>query len=235
LFVVLNEPRGDHYEITYSFSDDRGRTWAPPRAVSPGDHDQFRPAIRVDGSGIVGVSWCEVVGSGSLRSFVQRFGASYDRGASFPSTALVSSAASPVVAGGNDVAVHSINTPSSRSDGSVEILMTLASSAADAGEYTGLTSNNRGVFYPFWVDSRTGVSQVWTAAIHTHDERRRPADASSTTSLRDIVISFDPVRTIQPLTSSESLFACTIPGQLKNAVISVSRSWVRQSEGTRRF
>jgi len=211
LFVVLNEPRGDHYEVTFSFSDDRGRTWSPPRSISAGEHDQFRPAIAVDGSGIVGVSWCEVVSSGPRRSFVQRFGASYDRGASFSPAALVSSAPSPVVASGNDVAVHSINSPSSRPDGSTELLMTLASSAGDAGEYTGLTTNGRGVFYPFWADSRTGVSQVWMASVYTNEaQQRRPAAVVSTASLRDIAIAFEPAE----YDSTAHVF--TIPVRLRN-------------------
>jgi hypothetical protein len=211
LYVALNEPRGDHYEVTFSFSDDRGRTWSPPRSVSPGNHDQFRPAIAVDGSGVVGVSWCEVTGSGPQRTFVQRFTASYDRGGSFSPSALVSTAPSPVVASGNDVAVHSINSPSSRPDGSTGILVTLASSAGDAGEYTGLTSNGRGVFYPFWADSRTGVSQVWTAAVYTNEAQPRPpAAVASAASLRDIAIAFEP----SEYDSAARVF--TIPVRLHN-------------------
>jgi hypothetical protein len=194
LFALLNEVLDDKYVLTISHSDDRGRTWSPPTVISPSAGHQFRPAITVDKSGVVGLSWCEIQSAQAPQVFSQYFAASHDNGESFSRPVLVSATPSPLRSAGNDVPRHSINSPSIRADGSVFVSISMASGFTDAGEYTGLASDDHGVFHPFWSDSRTGMAQVWTASVYTRGAPLVARSLARTLAAERVSLVFDPSR-----------------------------------------
>ena len=61
LYVTWSERGGGEREggIWYSFSTDRGRTWATPIRVNTGDHTAIWPWLGVGDEGRVGIAWLE--------------------------------------------------------------------------------------------------------------------------------------------------------------------------------
>jgi hypothetical protein len=194
LFALMNEGRPERYALTLSHSDDRGTTWSDPKLIGLSRGEEFRPAIIVNDSGVVGVSWCATKDSTGSRWFAQYFAASYDGGNTFSPPVLVSSEWSPVKSAGNDVPGHTINSPAVAADGTVSFAVHMAGSFADAGEYTGLASDIRGVFHPFWADSRTGLNQVWTASVFPRAVAPLPGNGreAATPLSRRLALVFDP-------------------------------------------
>jgi hypothetical protein len=195
LFALMNEELEGRYRLTLSHSDDRGATWSTPAAIAPSTEEQFRPAIFVDRGGTVGVSWCQADAAGPPRDFAQYFAASLDDGDTFGPPVRVSSAPSPIRAHGNDVVLHSIITPTFDSaTASIAFTMFMASGATDAGEYTGLTGDGRGVFHPFWVDSRNGINQLWSASVYTRGAPAARLNPPARVATGRVELVFDPGR-----------------------------------------
>jgi hypothetical protein len=149
-----------------SYSDDRGRTWSQPIAVDPSaprGAAQFNPALAVNSSGVVGVTWYDMRGSGDSVGWHQYFAASVDGGVSFLPAVQVSSEISRPFGAGN-LAVN----PMGFSDGKGPLMLSFVSAASrwgNGGDYSGLAADRDGVFHPFWADSRSGTFQGWTARI----------------------------------------------------------------------
>jgi hypothetical protein len=212
LFVLMNEGRVGRYALTLSHSDDRGETWSEAALIGSSVGEQFRPAIVVNDSGVIGVSWCATKDSTDRRWFAQYFAASYDGGSTFSPPVLVSSEWSPLKSAGNDVPGHTINSPAVAADGTVSFAVHMAASFADAGEYTGLASDIHGVFHPFWADSRTGLNQVWTASVFPRAVRPRPTNCPEIGSQlsRRLALVFDPS------TYDSASNVVTLPIRLRN-------------------
>jgi hypothetical protein len=50
-------------------------------------------------------------------------------------------------------------------DGPLSVNIGLQGRQFNAGDYAGLAADAAGIFHPFWIDNRTGMQQVWTAAV----------------------------------------------------------------------
>jgi hypothetical protein len=145
LYVVWGDVRTGRTAIMLSSSQDRGATWSTPVTVSdaPGDAttgtDQFMPTIAVSNNGTVGVLWYDRRDVDDDLSYYARFAASTDGGATWTPSVRVSKAPHKATAkSGTDVT---------------------------GGDTAGLAASPDGLFHALWVDNRTGVQQVWTAAI----------------------------------------------------------------------
>jgi hypothetical protein len=144
-----------HTQIFFSYSDDMGRTWSTPRAVSddpgvlkPGDPpNNFMPMVAVNKNGVVGVSWYDRRDNPDNLGYWVRFSASLDGGATWLPSTRVSANANLVEA---------------------------ADKRFNGGDTAGLTADADGIFHPLWIDNRTGVHQMWTATVAVRGKAVRP-------------------------------------------------------------
>jgi hypothetical protein len=179
LYVVWPDVRSGRSQILFSYSADTGKTWSTPIAVdddrawdetNTGPND-IQPTLAVNRDGVVGVTWYDRREHKDNLGYTVRFAASFDGGETFTPSVKVSEvpnlpyrakqlAASAFVTGG---AWRYDKTPRSS-----PIKVTIGGGAlANGGDTGALAASADGVFHPFWIDNRTGILQVWTAAVTT--------------------------------------------------------------------
>lgn len=136
-------------EILITWSDDGGATWSTPRPVNDdtgargerGGPDHSMATVAVNRDGVVGVLWYDRREYPAGDGYRARFAASTDGGASWSAS----------------VAVATAPNAASAQQGPDYL--------ANGGDTAGLTAAADGRFHAAWIDNRTGVQQVWTAAI----------------------------------------------------------------------
>jgi len=179
LYLVWPDRRSGRCEILVSHSSDKGGSWSAPIVAnddqSPGDHARGRhhmlPAVAVNSAGVVGVSWYDRrEATEASRQWAARFAFSLDGGETFSANTRVSDAASlvraaeymPIMAystGGGQI------RPRARGG---NIQMDIGPQWIDylcAADTAGMAAGADGVFHTLWVDHRTGIPQLWTAAV----------------------------------------------------------------------
>jgi hypothetical protein len=118
-------------------------------------------AIAVNRDGVVGISWYDRREHTDNLGWHTRFSASLDGGDTW--------LPSERVAEQSNVAVNVMRDPRPRPYSSMYFQGTLSGSISPdgpgAGHFAGMAASADGSFHPLWVDNRTGVSQVWTAAV----------------------------------------------------------------------
>lgn len=160
LYAAWTDFRSGEGRILLSHSEDRGRSWSDPIVVNRGGGPAFRPTLAVNGDGVLGVAWYDRRDSPSGLGWSVRFAASTDGGETVGPSVRVSEEGFRYAwdrglvtrgMGGSgedvkaDVSLHSFN----------EI----------GGHTAGMAADASGAFHPFWVGNRTGVPQIWTAAV----------------------------------------------------------------------
>jgi hypothetical protein len=146
-------------QILFAYSHDDGRTWSAPQVISDdanasGENkaaNNFMPAIAVNKDGAVGVVWYDRRDNPGNIGYYVRFSASVTGGETWLPSVRVSRA--PQVAS-NETRMN-------------------------GGDTAGLAADADGVFHPVWIDNRTGLPQMWTAAIQV---RQTPKHAATQTS-----------------------------------------------------
>jgi len=195
LYMLWNDASGaGGYRLRLAISTDMGLTWSAAHdidaRVAP-RQNAFRPAIAVNRAGVVGISWLDTRDSATGRTYREYFTASLDGGETFLPPVVVSSAESSLDAVANYAVHPTIDSPRAASDGNIEFsFMSTLGRFPDGGDYMGLTEDGIGTFHPFWVDTRTGSDQVWTAAVRV-ESRSGPATSQP--------IEDDPARQLRPL------------------------------------
>jgi hypothetical protein len=154
LYLVWPDQAPMGQRVWLSCSRDRGETWSKPVLLSeqPGegeaakDCDSFLPAVAVNNTGVVGVTWYDSRDlPAKSRGWNIRFRASLDGGETW--------------------------LPSVRVTDRESLFMDGAKSTW-AGDTAGLVTDADGVFHAAWIDNRTGVRQIWTAAIGVESRQR---------------------------------------------------------------
>ncbi|HLY16107.1 MAG TPA: hypothetical protein VKR61_02730 [Bryobacteraceae bacterium] len=146
---------GQRTQIFFSCSTSDGK-WSAPRVVSddaaslPAEFmpNNFMPVVAVNRSGVVGLSWYDRRDNPDDLGYQVRFSASLDGGATWLPSVRVSTHGNLVNAAEHDTRYN-------------------------GGDTAGLTADAAGVFHPLWIDNRTGVHQMWTAAIRVRQPSRR--------------------------------------------------------------
>jgi len=136
-------------EILVAHSDDAGDTWSAPSPVNDdagtrlpnGGPDHSMATVAVNRDGVVGMLWYDRRDFPDADGYRPRFAASVDGGAHWTPGVAVSAAPSV-----------------RRAQREGEYL-------ANGGDTAGLSAAADGRFHAMWIDNRTGVQQVWTAAI----------------------------------------------------------------------
>jgi hypothetical protein len=149
LYLVWAEHTPKGLRVWLSRSQDRGETWNKPVLLSEQsgegeamkNYDSFLPAVAVNKTGVVGVMWYDSRDLPAKRwGWNIRFRASLDGGDTWLPSVRVTNKQSLFKEGAG---FHSTR----------------------AGDTSGLIADAGGVFHAAWVDNRTGVRQIWTAAI----------------------------------------------------------------------
>lgn len=148
LYLVWSERAEAGLHVMLMVSKDKGVNWSQPVTISDetgvdGEdratrHYAFLPSVAVNRAGAVAVSWYDATLRGGTLSSNVRLRASLDGG----STWLPSVRVTEFV---------------SRSDPEAD--------ESWVGHTAGLAADASGAFHPLWIDNRTGVRQVFTAAV----------------------------------------------------------------------
>jgi hypothetical protein len=171
LYAVWADGRHGRTQILLSVSADKGKTWSNPRIINDdvpfsdreGPHHSL-PVVAVNTQGVVGVSWYDRRESADNLSYFVRFRASLDGGDSWLPSVRVSEKPKDFTQSKWMVRAQAFAGPPTEG-----ITVTLRRWEWLAGGHTaGLAADAAGAFHPFWVDDRTGVSQVWTAAVNVN-------------------------------------------------------------------
>jgi hypothetical protein len=158
LYLVWPDHTTRGQRVLFSRSVDRGKTWSRPTVLSEqieeGDaanlHDAFLPAVAVNNAGVVGVIWYDGRDlPPKTTGWNIRFRASHDGGETWPSSVRVTEENSVFMEGAN---------------------------LTWAGDTAGLAADADGDFHAAWIDNRTGVRQVWTAAIRANTKPPNACD-----------------------------------------------------------
>jgi hypothetical protein len=184
LYLTWPDRRSDRCEVLFSYSSDKGESWSKPHVVnddqSPSDRERRRdhmlPSVAVNRSGVVGVAWSDRREStDNLSGWRLRFSASLDGGETFTPSVRVSEQVQKDPAGGympimaySEGGGH--HRPRARGG---TITMQIGPQWIDfltAADTTGMAATADGRFHPVWVDNRTGIPQVWTAAVGVDGE-----------------------------------------------------------------
>jgi hypothetical protein len=211
LYLVWNDFRFGKSRILFSESKDRGTSWTEPRALDssgPASSVQYQPMASVNSQGVLGVTWFDTRNSQDGSKYDEYFAASVDGGETFLSAVRVSSESSQPEGRGNQSLspVAGKSRPMPDLTGTNRIgLVSAVSRWRQGGDYMGLTASSKGVFHPFWADSRSGTFQIETAAIQVKvpdekpgeepQERKAESHSKSPTDVGDRVeFVFDPTR-----------------------------------------
>jgi len=194
LYAVWTAQTPDGSRIFFTTSGDRGSRWSSPRPVDAGGPPgsrQFQPTIAVNAKGVVSVAWLDTRNSRDASRCDEYITASIDGGQSFLPSRRVSSESSAPGAGALTVLPTAWR---SGLDGLRVSLLAPAGRYEAGGDYCEMTADVDGVFHPFWPDTRSGVSQIWTCPVEvTAEPPAAPAFPLVESVLdRDLDLVFDP-------------------------------------------
>jgi hypothetical protein len=159
LYVTWADYSDGRGRIMVSHSADLGRTWSQPAVVNddaapgPDASHHFMPTVAVNREGTVGILWYDRREHPDNQGYYARFAASADGGVTWSPSVRVSSAPN----GSGKPATNPARTPTSAAAANSFLLT--------GGDTAGLSASADGRFHALWVDNRTGIQQVWTAAI----------------------------------------------------------------------
>jgi hypothetical protein len=150
LYAVWEDGNGPlRVRILFAHSNDKGRSWIGPTILSeqPADgssgYGAHMPELAVNQDGVVAVSW-------------------YDR-RGLPD---VKGNRDPQYGAGCNVRVRLSLDGGTTWQPSVRVNeKPIRATVWELRDNAGLTADSSGVFHPHWIDDRTGVLQVWTAAV----------------------------------------------------------------------
>ena len=173
LYAVWADLRSGRSEILLSYSADKGKTWSEAKPInddrpfsdpSSGPHN-FLPVVAVNSTGVVGVMWYDRRDVPDGLGWYVRFRASLDGGETWLPSVRVSTA--PADQSKN----QKLFTRADASGGSsLKLNVGLVGMQFAAADTAGMAADAAGRFHPLWIDNRTGIPQVWTAAIDVKGE-----------------------------------------------------------------
>jgi hypothetical protein len=157
LYVVWSESRPTGHCVMLAVSKDKGATWSKPKRIDDlaepkqdaKADDALMPNVAVNKAGVVAVSWYDTRGIPNGRGWNVRFRASLDGGETWLSGVCVTEEATDF---NGKVAAKGSKFPEGVKQNG-------------PGDTTGMSAGADGVFHPLWIDNRTGIRQVWTAAV----------------------------------------------------------------------
>jgi hypothetical protein len=205
----------DDHELLHvyiAYSDDNGKTWSGPRRVDdttprPKDDDRVarssveeisRPVIAVNKDGVIGLTWYDTRAFADGKGWDLRFATSLDGGDTFGPSVKVNGESAHFTDQGPVPIGMSPYLPTFGSESTMPgtkngIRIPIQTGMAggyfygDPGHTTGIGTGADGTFHTFWVDNRTGMSQMWTAPVDVRGTvlRNGSADLASLVDVSD--------------------------------------------------
>jgi hypothetical protein len=181
LYAVWPDQRSGRQEILLAHSEDKGKSWSKPIVVNddaPGAtpaRDHLMPTVAANKDGIVAVAWYDRRDNPDDLGWFVRLRASRDGGETFLPSVRVSETPSAYGAseqwtvqgnasGGGKKAPG--GAPDAKAPGGpIAVTLALNPFQFNGGHTGGMAATVDGRFHPFWVDNRTGIAQLWTAAV----------------------------------------------------------------------
>jgi hypothetical protein len=218
LYAVWSNTYSGGADIMLSHSSDKGKTWSNPIVVNddrqPFDpaagRVHFRPLVAVNRYGVAGVTWNDRRDSSNNLDWSVRFTASLDGGETLLPSVKVSEAPFThtddkkfeVRASG-----YGKGYGPGQGSGPIRLDLKISQFYAAGGHTGGLAADASGTFHPFWVDNRTGVSQVWTATVSVrgHPARNGSAELANLADVTDNVMIVCTNTGYDPITSQASV------------------------------
>jgi hypothetical protein len=212
VYVVWSSEHLGRCEVLLAHSDDGGKSWSspsvvnddrPPREIGNHSRQSKQPVIAVNSKGVVGVSWYEVLDTPQGKRYQTRFSASLDGGESFLPSIFASS--EPYRENGNREWFIDAYVNYRRSQGGQPLRTDIGPDDyyfGGAGDTRDMLVGPGGSFHPFWYDNRTGVMQLYTAAVTVSGTVSRNGDplldglvdVTDSVGLRYVSSSHDPAR-----------------------------------------
>lgn len=189
LYATWTDYRTGSGRVLLAYSDDAGTSWSDPIVVNRDGGPAFHPVVAVNGNGVVGVMWYDRRDSQTGMGWSVRFAASLDGGETVTSSVPVSEAPFRYSWDGGLVVMSSGSGgghPSKyRKGGLLKGDVVLHHFNDKGGDTAGMAADAAGRFHPFWIDNRTSVPQIWTAAVEVTGEAVRHG-AGVRTDLEDV-------------------------------------------------
>jgi hypothetical protein len=151
----------------------------------------FQPVVAVNREGVVGVMYYDRRDSANNLDWTVRFSASLDGGETFlPSVQVAESPNrysryATMALGVRGYGGGHLTPNKNFRGGALKIDFNISQFNIAGGHTAGLDADANGVFHPFWIDNRTGVAQVWTAAVTVNGKAVRNGDEELST-LEDV-------------------------------------------------
>lgn len=181
LYAAWTDFRSGEGQILLSHSEDRGKSWSDPVVVNRGGGPAFRPMLSVNDDGVLGVAWYDRRTSSTGMGYAVRFAASLDGGETVGPSVRVSEEAFRYSWDGGLVTIGR----GGRADDRHRADVSLHAFNEMGGHTAGMAADASGRFHPVWVDNRTDVPQMWTAAVEVRGEAVRHGDPELS-GLRDV-------------------------------------------------
>jgi hypothetical protein len=173
LYAAWTDNRSGRSQILVASSATNGELWSAPVVVDndlqPSDPqprpDAINVSIVVNAAGVVGVAWGDRRDHADNLGWWYRFAVSFDGGETFTPSVRLASAANTY---DGQQAYPLVLLKPIRSSGAGQPLQLRVDTWRmfySSGDTVGMTADPEGRFHPMWCDNRTGVSQLWTAAV----------------------------------------------------------------------
>lgn len=172
VYVAWTDVRSGRSEILLSVSADSGKIWSKPRAINDdfpaadleNGPDNFMPVVAVSASGIVGIMWYDRRDNADNVGYYPRFSASFDGGDTWTPSIRLSDTPNVFEEGEYPDLGTRVDTVSTSGAEPVHISVN-DDTWLIGGHTAGMGVGIDDVFHPVWVDNRTGIQQLWTAAV----------------------------------------------------------------------
>lgn len=185
--------------ILFSYSADKGKTWSKPILINDDRLPfnlsdapvHFQPVIAVNKDGVVGVMYYDRRDSANKLDWTIRFSASLDGGETFLPTVQVAEsphrfdASTKLALGVRGYGGGNMPPNTNYRGGALKFDINISQFEIAGGHTAGMDADAGGVFHPFWIDNRTGVSQIWTAPVTVNGKATRNGDSELST-LEDV-------------------------------------------------
>jgi hypothetical protein len=172
LYLTWPDTRSGHFQVFFSYSTDKGRTWSHPRVIDDHSNDQctnlipddIHGPVAVNAQGVVAVMWFDRCDHPGNLGWTVRMRASLDGGETFLRSIVVS-AVSYDPQRTEPIPVFEMNRAFFGATGDVSTKLGLHEFQFSGGDTVGLTADAAGDFHPLWIGNQTGVPQLWTATV----------------------------------------------------------------------
>lgn len=170
IYVVRVDEQSGRGRVLLNYSSDQGRTWSRSRVVDDdvgpsdvqGAPNATNSSIAVNRNGVVAVGWADRRDSSDNLGWWYRMSLSFDGGETFLPSFKVASAQHSIES--RDMPAIAFVTPFKANEPQ-QARIAIHPWHYGGGHTVDILVDSTGVFYPAWVDNRTGTNQIWITPV----------------------------------------------------------------------